>query len=120
MQNFSNYNDSSRESCQDSSFTEVHSSPKWGQNITCNLTILIVTLFFLFLCLAILTIILRLQRDLYKHFFWQFNRDTSAGGVVLATAGYCRRLQENHRNGQEEGDIAETSEPYTPLRRNRD
>jgi len=26
-------------------------------------------------------------------------------------------MQENHRNGQEESDIAATSEPYTPLRK---
>jgi len=32
------------------------------------------------------------------------------------TTDYCRRMQENHRNGQEESDIAATSESYTPLR----
>jgi len=45
------------------------------------------------------------------------NRETSTGGVVLTTTDYCRRTQENHRNGQEESDIAATSEPYTPLRK---
>jgi len=33
MQNFSNYDDSSSESCQDSSFSKVHLSPKWEQII---------------------------------------------------------------------------------------
>jgi len=53
--------------------------------------------------------------------FLAINRETSACGVVVWTIeGYCRRTQENHRNGQEESDIAATSEPYTPLRKNRD
>jgi len=51
-QNFSNCNDSNSESCQDSSFSEVYLNPKWGQIIICNLTILIVCLFSLFICLV--------------------------------------------------------------------
>ena len=31
--------------------------------------------------------------------------------------GYCRRMQGNRRNGQEEIDIVATGEPYTPLRK---
>ena len=27
------------------------------------------------------------KRDLYEHFFWQFNRETSADGVVVCRAG---------------------------------
>jgi len=69
-QNFSNYNDSSSETCEDSSLSEVHLTPKWGQIIiTCNLTILIVPVFSPFLCLVILTILIRFKRDLCEHFF---------------------------------------------------
>jgi len=59
MQKLSNYNDSRNESCQDSSFSEVH------------LTILIVSTFSLFHYLIILSIFHRLKRDLYEHFFWK-------------------------------------------------
>jgi len=46
------------------------------------------------------------------------NRETSAGGVVIwTTTGYCRRMQENHRNGQEQNDIVVTNGPYTRLRK---
>jgi len=49
------------------------------------------------------------------------NRKTGAGGVVVVSiTSYCRRMQENRRNAQEENDIVATSEPYTPLRKNRD
>jgi len=80
-QNFSNYNDSSSESYQDSFFREVHLNPKWGQIIiTCNLTILIVSLFSLFLFCH--TILVRLNCDLYMHFLAS-NREIIAGGVVV-------------------------------------
>jgi len=84
--------------------------------LTCTLTILIVSLFSLFLCFVIHTILVRPKRDLYEHFFGK----TNAGGVVTCTTtGYRRRMQGNHRNGQEESDIVATSGPYTRLRKNR-
>jgi len=93
-QNFSNHNDSSNETCQDSSFSEAHLTPKWGQIIiSCNLTILIVSLFALFLCLVIITILVRLKRDLYEHFF-VINRETNAGGFVIWITTH-RLLQKN-------------------------
>jgi len=44
-------------------------SPKWGQRITCKLTIIIVPLLSQFLCLIMLIIVLRLKCDLHEHFF---------------------------------------------------
>jgi len=67
MQNFSNYNDSSNESCQDSSFREVHTS----ENCYLALATLIVSPFSLFLYLVLLSIFNWPKRDLYEHFFWQ-------------------------------------------------
>jgi len=53
----------------------------------------------------------------YEHFLAIY-RETNTGRVVIwTTTGYCRRMQENHRNGQEESDIVATSGPYTRLRR---
>jgi len=39
------------------------------------------SLFFLFVCLVILTILLRLKRDLYDNFM-AINRETRSGGAV--------------------------------------
>jgi len=70
MQNFSNCNDSSSETCLVTSFSEVHLSGKSGKiTNTCNLTTPTVSLFSLFLFLLIFTILLHLKRDLYEHFY---------------------------------------------------
>jgi len=57
-------------------------NPKWGEIITCNLTILILSLFPLFIWLVMLTI-LRLKRDVCEHFL-AINRETGAGAGVLS------------------------------------
>jgi len=49
------------------------------------------------------------------------NCETGAGGAVVGyITGYCRSMQENHRNAYEENDTVVTSKPYTPLRKSRD
>jgi len=43
--------------------------------------------------LSLLSIFRCHERDLYEHFFWQFNRVTGVGGVVvwITMVGYCRQ-----------------------------
>jgi len=56
---------------------------------------------------------------LYAHFL-AIICETSAGVVIAwTTANHCGRMQENRRNGREESDIVETTEPYIPLRKNK-
>jgi len=46
------------------------------------------------------------------------NRVTAVGAVAVwtATVGYCRQNASNQRNGQDDGNIVETSEPFTITR----
>jgi len=82
------YNDSSSESCQDSSFKEVHI------RVNCYLCLNNTD------CLSVFplsfSIFRRPKRNLYERFFLVISRVTGAGGFVIwtTTVGNCRQNAE--------------------------